>query len=247
MLCDLRTILDGWDYEPGKISVRKIIGREGCEKIQTRIDMGVLQIELEGRPDGQRCRGYDSLLEFFEAQVQQHIELYGNDEEFALSAEDCLELRHEAYLYYQRYLSLFVLEDYERVARDTARNLRVIRFCARYGGADDDRAALESQHAYVLMMNIRARACGALQECRHEDALAEVAAGMQELHALEADADDPPDISGELRVLSELRADILKQMPDDAPPRLRWELEAALAREDYEAAARIRDRLATAS
>ena len=43
MIHDLRTILEGWEYEPGKISVRKIIGRDGREKIQTCVDLGVLQ------------------------------------------------------------------------------------------------------------------------------------------------------------------------------------------------------------
>ena len=33
MSTDLRTILDGWEYEPGKISVRKVLGADGDEKI----------------------------------------------------------------------------------------------------------------------------------------------------------------------------------------------------------------------
>ncbi|MCC6359381.1 MAG: hypothetical protein IT450_11615, partial [Phycisphaerales bacterium] len=48
MILDLRNILEGWEYEPGKISVRKIIGQDGREKIQTRVDLGVLQFEVSG-------------------------------------------------------------------------------------------------------------------------------------------------------------------------------------------------------
>ena len=41
-----------------------------------------------------------------------------------------------------------------------------------------------------------------------------------------------------------MRGEILEQLPDDAPPKLESELELALATEDYERAAELRDRLA---
>ena len=49
---DLRPILGGWEYEPGQIMVRKIVGLDGAVKIQMRLDLGVLQMESTGRPDG---------------------------------------------------------------------------------------------------------------------------------------------------------------------------------------------------
>ena len=44
----------------------------------------------------------------------------GTDLGFQLTANQCQSLREEAVQYYQRYLSLFVLEDFEGVVRDTA-------------------------------------------------------------------------------------------------------------------------------
>ena len=245
---DLRTILDGWEYEPGKISVRKIIGRDGGEKVQTRIDLGVLQIDLDGRPDGQRPNGHECYLDFCEEQATRYLELYGDDDEFVLTPEDCQELRHEAYLYYQRYLSLFVLEDYERVVRDTTRNLRAIDFCERYAAAEEDRVALAPQRAYVLMMNARARACYALQISDPETALDAVDAGIASLRTLcevGGEAEEEVDCHGEFRILSELRENVLGQMPSSAPARMQWELHAALERQDYEKAAQLRDALGT--
>ena len=32
-----------------------------------RIDLGLLQMELDGRPDGQRPHGFESLLDYYEA------------------------------------------------------------------------------------------------------------------------------------------------------------------------------------
>ncbi len=54
MSLDLNSLLKDWPHESGAIKVRKIIGLDGNEKLQLRIDLGVLQMEMTGRPDGQR-------------------------------------------------------------------------------------------------------------------------------------------------------------------------------------------------
>ncbi len=246
MIRDLRTILEGWEYEPGKISVRKIIGRDGREKIQTRIDLGVLQMECTGRPDGRRPHGYDSLLGYHDQRLREHIELHGDDEDYVLSPEDCRELRHEAYLYYQRYLALFVLEEFDGVERDTARNLRVIDLCERYAAAEADRTVLRPQRAYVMMMNARSRAHRALQQGRLAEALEVIDEGIVSLQALGSGEEGEEAPENELNALRGLHQDIVARMPDDAPLRLATELARAVASEDYERAAELRDRLARA-
>src|SRR6266852_6158024 len=54
MSLDLNTILKDWPHENRAIKVRKILGLDGRQKLQLRIDLGVLQMELTGRPDGLR-------------------------------------------------------------------------------------------------------------------------------------------------------------------------------------------------
>ena len=49
---DLGPILGDWPHEPGQITVRKIRGTDGRVKIQLRVDLGLLQMEADGRPDG---------------------------------------------------------------------------------------------------------------------------------------------------------------------------------------------------
>lgn len=244
MIRDLRFILDGWEYEPGKISVRKIIGRDGREKVQTRIDLGLLQFEYAGRPDGQRPMDCESLLQHHEHRLQRHVEQYGDDEDFVLTPEECQELRHEAYLYYQRYLSLFVLEEYAGVVRDTARNLRVVELCERYAAVEHDRALVREQRGYVTMMNARARAHLRWEQEHPDDALQIVEDALGALEALADEADGIGTQDGELRVLHKLRREILESLPVTAPARLKTELNAALAAEDYERAALLRDALA---
>ena len=245
MIHDLQTILDGWEYEPGKISVRKIIGRDGQAKIQTRVDLGVLQLEIDGRPDGERPHGFSSLLEYQEHELRRHVQSCGCDAGFELSAEDCHELRLEAYLYYQRYLSLFVLEEFDGVHRDTERNLRLIDLIERYATRERDREAFGSQRAYVLMMNIRARAYDALGRGAPETALATVTRGIARVRGCTAEDCCPADeeTAPEVEVLEALQCEVLHKMSEDAPARLHYELDAAVVAEDFERAAELRDKL----
>ena len=245
MIRDLRTILDGWEYEPGKISVRKIIGHDGHEKIQTRVDLGLLQFEPEGRPDGRRPYGCDSMLTFFETRLQEYIARNGSDEGFVLLPEDCRDLRHEAHLYYQRYLSLFVLEEYEAVEHDTERNLRLIDLSRRYAESEYDRTALESQWGYVMMMHTRAKVYQAMDAEHYETALALLEHGRDRLLEWESlDEDHESETTeAELEVLDTLRDELFEQMPEDSLPRLEWNLKTALMVEDYERAAELRDQI----
>lgn len=66
---DITSILSEWPFERGQISARLVQGLDGEPKIQVRLDLGLLQMEVEGRPDGQRPFGYGSLLEYFEARL----------------------------------------------------------------------------------------------------------------------------------------------------------------------------------
>lgn len=67
MNLDLSAMLKDWPYEPGKINVRLIRGNDDEPLIQVRLDLGILQMRTEGRPDGQNHESYDSLLDFLEA------------------------------------------------------------------------------------------------------------------------------------------------------------------------------------
>ena len=62
MSLDLNTLLNDWPHEIGSIKVRKIAGLDGREKLQLRIDLGVIQMEMQGRPDGLRPHNCESLV-----------------------------------------------------------------------------------------------------------------------------------------------------------------------------------------
>jgi hypothetical protein len=61
MSFDISALLDQWDYQPGQVVVRKFRGKDGQDKIQLRVDLGLLQMNAKGRPDGKRPFGHESL------------------------------------------------------------------------------------------------------------------------------------------------------------------------------------------
>src|SRR5688572_1160002 len=65
---------------------------DGQEKIQLRVDLGLLQMNVQGRPDGKRPLGHPSLFEYQEARLKKHMDERGSDDGFALRAEDCAKL-----------------------------------------------------------------------------------------------------------------------------------------------------------
>src|SRR2546421_1799576 len=119
---DISHLLDQWDYQPGEVAVRRFKAKDGSEKIQLRVDLGLLQMNAEGRPDGKRPFGRESLLEHFTAQLEKFKQEHGGDgKDFRLAIEDCAKLQQEAIQYHHRYICLFQLEDYDSVIRDADR------------------------------------------------------------------------------------------------------------------------------
>ncbi len=155
---DISSILKEWDEDPDSGKIRRINGSDGREKIQIRVDFGLLQMEADGRPDGKRPYGKESLLEHYISLIEAYSEEYGTDEGFKLDYHDCEKLGEEAMQYYHRYISLFEIEDYHRAERDTARNLRVLDLVKKYAERQDDALSLEKYRPYITMMNARAKA-----------------------------------------------------------------------------------------
>src|SRR5215469_4066665 len=91
---DISHLLEQWDYQPGHVVVRRFKAKNGTEKLQLRVDLGLLQMNAEGRPDGKRPFGYLSLFEYYQARLYKHLAAHeGKDVGFVLKAEDCAKLQ----------------------------------------------------------------------------------------------------------------------------------------------------------
>ncbi|MEY2546891.1 MAG: hypothetical protein QOG48_2008 [Verrucomicrobiota bacterium] len=240
MSLDLNTILKDWPHEPGAIKVRKIVGLDGREKLQLRIDLGILQMEMHGRPDGQRPHGAESLLGYHQLRAS-HAQSRGDT--YELSPEQCAELQQEGIQYYHRYLSLFQISDYAGVVRDTQRNLELFDFVVSHTDREEVAWSLQQFRPYVLMMNTRAKASILLQQNKFPDAIKEIERGRDGIVDFFQKSNFPElaTKSSEINFLEEWLSEVRAKRPLSKLEVMEREMETAIAKELYERAAELRD------
>jgi len=240
---DISRILDDWAFDPMTVSARFVEGEDGTRKVQMRIDLGLIQMEYDGRPDGFRPMGMNSYLDYFRSLAAQ-------DTSFNLTSRQVFELRREGMQIYHRYLSLHQLKDYQGVIRDTRHNLDILALIANH--ADELENFSSQQHRpYVMMMNTSAKTMLKLEEGDKREALKTLRLGIRQIkHVYENVLDDPqPDLTPEVYQLKELQHRITDDgVPSELPKsaKLEIELQMALLSENYERAATIRDEIGRA-
>jgi len=241
MSLDLNDLLRDWPHEPGQIKVRRILGADGKEKIQLRIDLGVIQMETTGRPDGERPHGCESLLTHHLGLAQ---EKESANEQYVLSTDDVGELQQEGIQYYHRYISLFQLNDFPGVIRDTQRNIDLFNFINQHAGGDEYAHSLEQFRPYVIMMNTRARASIELERGDFAAALRQIERGREKIADLftgTPESADAVERSPEIAFLDEWMEEIRARQPMTKLEKMQKEMESAIANEAYERAAELRD------
>jgi hypothetical protein len=246
---DISMALRGWEFQQGQVNVRLIRGDDGKPKVQLRLDLGLLQMELNGRPDGKRPHRSLTELDFQRRKLEKHKTKIGNDTGFSLNPRDCQALREESAMFYHRYLSLFVLEQYQAVLRDTQHNLDVLNLCRQYGTTEYDRLCLEQYRAYIIMMHTRAQSCEALRKGYVQTAIAYLRGGIKEVARLLPEENRRKHLrqSHEAHILLDMIKQIRGQLPPDPRTVLAQRLKAAVAEERFEEAAQLRDQLQTFS
>lgn len=242
---DIGLILHGWDSDPDEVTVRRISGLDGQPKIQMRLDLGVLQMEIVGRPDGKRPHGYESLLEYYEERLARYAVLNGDNDGYELDADSCAALKQESMQYYYRYLSSFHLGEYDHVIRDTVRNLRAFDFIREWAVTEEDRTSCEQFRPYVLMMSTRATACRFLEDQKFDVALEEIEIGVEKIEDffVTLERSDMIESCREIAFLRDWSERIRDNRPLTAAEKLRRELSSAVECEDYERAAQLRDQI----
>lgn len=243
---DISHLLEQWEYQPGQVLVRRFKTKDGVDRIQLRVDLGLLQMNAEGRPDGKRPFGKESLLQHFQSRLQRHRREHdGNDEDFTLRAEDCSKLQQEALQYHHRYICLFQLGDHDGVIRDTQRNSEAFDFVEEYAESPEVAWSLQQFRPQLLMMQVRAKATQALEGGKHEEAVEFIRGGIDELRSFYQNHSrtDLLEQSGEIQALEAWLGDVESRRPLTPRERLEAALNEAVKQEDYEKAAQVRDAL----
>src|SRR5690242_4830689 len=243
---DISRLLNQWEYQPGKVVVRRFKAKDGVEKIQLRVDLGLLQMNAEGRPDGKRPYGYPSLFEYHQARLYKYVAAHkGTDQGFRLKAEDCGKLQLEALQYHHRYICLLQLEDYAGVIRDAERNLAVFDFVEKHAESEELAWSLRQFQPQLLMILTRARGAQALKSDDYTQAFRLIDEGLEQIRGFyreHANA-EAAEQSSEILSLEEWLEEVRARRPLSPRERLEQALNEAVKNENYEKAAQVRDEL----
>lgn len=238
-------MLDEWPYDSDH-TTRIIVADDGRSVLQVRLPLGIEQYELVGRPDGEKPFGKETVLEEIESRVAAYVMRHGTDDGFELGHEECELLHSEAILYYYRYLLLFQINDYERVAHDTDHNLRMCRIFEHYCDNEEDRNAVLQYKPYIVRMNAMARAMRSMKQREHGRSMEIIESAIEGIEAM-PDLDSPAFQFERIRSVNYLKSALKQLKPEEDPleSSLKRELDAAVQEENYERAAQLRDRIRT--
>ena len=169
----------------------------------------------------------------------------GRESDFELSPDECGELFQEGTLYYFRYVRLFQLKDWARTIRDTARNLRAFDFLHRYAQREEDQQFLEKWRPYILRVHASAAAMLEVEKGAYDEAARITRETIRKVESLE-DLDDETfrfERERSVTALRELESQIQKNRPLSELEQLEHQLRRAIDTQEFERAARLRDRI----
>jgi hypothetical protein len=244
----LDNTLRGWEYDPTDetANVRLALGPDGAERVQLRIRFGLLEIHADGSPD----TGGESHLDALNRELAEHKARKGSDSGFSINDLLTAQISQEIMDYYQRRVCFFLLGDYRRAMRDAEHNLDLMGMLRKY--SVDEKTALnhDRYRAFVLMDRARAAAMVAVEQDELDRAMAEIDEAITAIEAFfqEYDRGDLAGKSNEIEVLKDLRSQLRTEhgaalTDSERLQALKDEQSRAIAREDYEKAARLRDEI----
>ena len=234
---DIDTLLKHWEFQPGEVNARLLRARDGREVLQMRVDMGVLQLETDLRPDGSKPHGAETYYDYLVGEAIRE------GDGFRLSKQQCGEADREFVQFYQRRLCWLSLREYRRAARDADHSLAFMDFVREHSPDEEWTLSHEQYRPFVLFHRVQAGALAALEDGGAEPAIREINAGLERFRELferygagEQYAEDEL-----VRRLEQMRQSVRKKY--EVGPTLDEQLADAVRAEDYELAARIRDQI----
>ena len=232
-------LLTSWEYEPYNVNARIVQGDDGRDVLQMRIDMGILQMEMKGRPDGTHPHQHESMLDYLSIKAENA------GEDYQFSEDECFEIDREFVQFYHRRVCWLQLRRFDMAIKDANHTLSLMDLCQDFHPDDQWAIAHEQYRPFVLFHRIQAEALYMLDEGDGgESAVEAINQGLDELRAL-FDAygiEDRFEEDDLVQRLIEVREDIRNRY--EVGETLQEQLTKAVAQEQYELAARLRDELA---
>ncbi len=232
-------LLREWAFDPDSVSVRIREGDDGRDVIQMRVDMGILQLETEDRPDGTQPHGSKSYFDYLVSQKSAE----GSD--FVLDEDQCAEADREFVQFYHRRICWLALREYRNAVKDADHTLGLMDFCTEQAPDEQWAMSHEQYRPFVVFHRAQAAALAELEDNMDaETAIEEIDKGLERLRGLfvQYEAEELFDEDELVSRLNEFR-DMLREQYD-VDKTLHEQLADAIAKEQYELAAKIRDELA---
>jgi hypothetical protein len=215
--------------------------------LQLRVELGVLQLEVTGRPDGTRPHGFTTYLDYLRYSAAGRAQAPGGKgPPWTMDQEHCAESDREFVQFYHRRMAWRSLRRFDKAVLDADHTLALMDFVRRHGNDEDYVASHEQFRGLVLFHRTQAHALTAIERRRPEEAIDAIREGIEKLSAhqrtwwdnrVSDSAESPnPSLVEQLRLFEQ---EIRKNYAVEKT--LREQLEEAVAREDYEQAARLRD------
>ena len=236
---DIDHILRKWNFDPSSVNVR-LLELANREVLQMRVDMGILQLEIEGRPDGGRPDGATTYFELLKRKASLA------EQEFVLSESQCIEVDREFVQFYHRRICWLQLKEFNRAVQDADHTLALMDFCKTHSPDDEWTISHEQYRPFVLYHRTQAAALTQLEvetTERAELAIEEVNQGLNRLKSLfqEYDAEEQYENDELVQRLIEFRDNLREKY--GVGKTLHEQLSAAIENEDYELAANLRDEI----
>jgi hypothetical protein len=237
---DIDFILANWGFKPGVAQARLIQAADGRQVIQLRIDLGVLQLESAGRPDGSQPHGHATYFEYLQDQARLARK---SKRKFALSDEQCQEADREFLQFYHRRMCWLALRQYDRAIHDADHTLGFMDFVKTHAPNEEYLHAHEQYRGFVLFQRTQAAAAFQVEKNDPEQAIDEIRLGLERIREFfaEYEREDEMEQDGMVQHLRHIEKTLREQYHVKAT--LEEQLQQAIAEEDYERAARLRDAL----
>lgn len=237
---DIDKACEGWEYKPGMVQARMVQAGNGRQVIQMRVDLGLLQMEVNGRPDGTRPHGRTTYFAHLQDQARAARKA---QQSFALNEEQCQEADREFVMYYHRRICWLALCQYAKAMADADHTLAFMDFVKDHAPGEEYQQAHEQYRAFVVFQRTQAAAALRVEENKPEAAINEVRLGLEKIRAFfeEHDIEEQFEEDGMVQHLNKVETSLREKYKIGAT--LQEQLEQAIADEDYEKAAELRDLL----
>ncbi len=228
--------LKQWQFDPESNCVRLLKGADGRDVIQMRVDLGILQLETTGRPDGSRPEGYSTLLESL-------LNVEKLSPEFELDEAACMEIDREFVQFYHRRVAWLRLQRFEKAVADANHTLALMDFCQDHSPCEEWTLQHEQHRAFVIFHRTQAAALSAIEEQSPQGAISAIDEGLELIEENFEDMGWEDDFESDELVqrLMQLRDSLRSEFTIQKT--LREQLADAVELEQYELAARLRDEM----